>query len=165
MADNTFLTKQQEQRVIDAIAEAENKTSGELRVHLEDHCKKNPLKRAVHIFKKLGMSQTERQNGVVIYIAVEDRKAAVFGGKGINSRVDENYWYDVLNIIITHFKKSEFEQGLAKAVNKVGNKLKEIYPVQTDDVNELSDEISYGDKTWIVKRRVIINLYYCNLKW
>lgn len=146
MADDIFLTKREEQKVIDAIADAENKTSGELRIHLEEHCKKDPLKRAIKVFHKLGMHQTELQNGVVIYLAVKDKKAAVFGGKGIHEQVGQDYWQDVLNIIVTHFKKGEFEAGLVKAVQKVGDKLKEIYPVAADDVNELDDEISYGDE-------------------
>lgn len=144
ITDDIFLTGQQEQQVIDAIADAENKTSGEIRVHIEERCKKNPLTRAAYIFRKLGMDQTELQNGVIIYIAVEDHKAAVFAGKGIYEQVQENYWQDVLNIIINHFKKKEFEQGIEKAVVKVGEKLKELYPVQADDENELTDEISYG---------------------
>lgn len=146
MSEDIFLTEQQEQKVIEAIAEAENKTSAEIRVHIEERCKKDPLKRAAKIFHKLGMDQTELQNGVIIYIAVEDHKAAVFGGKSIDSEVEENYWKDVLNIIVEHFKKQEFEQGLEKAVAKVGHKLKELYPVQADDVNELKDEISYGSE-------------------
>lgn len=144
MPDNSFLTKQQEQTVIDAIASAEDKTSAEVRVHLEDHCREDPLKRAVFIFNKLGMHHTEKQNGVVIYVAAEDRKAAVFGGKGIHEKVEENYWHDVLDVIVSHFKKEEYEQGLVSAVTRVGDKLQEFYPVQADDVNELADDISYG---------------------
>ncbi len=144
MSDDIFLTEQDEQKIIEAIAEAENNTSAELRVHLEERCKKDPLQRAAKVFHKLGMDQTELQNGVVIYIAVEDHKAAVFAGNGIYSQTEENYWQDILNIIINHFKKGEFEQGLEKAVLKVGEKLKELYPVQEDDINELEDEISYG---------------------
>lgn len=144
MSEDIFLTEQQEQKIIQTIAEAENQTSAEIRVHIEDHCKKDPLERAVKVFHKLGMNQTELKNGVVIYVAVEDHKASVFGGKGINDQVGEQYWSDVLNIIITHFKKSEFEAGLVKAVKTVGKKLTELYPVQAGDVNELSDEISYG---------------------
>lgn len=145
MADKSFLTKKQEQRVVDAIVRAENKTSGEVRIHLEDECEEEPLKRAARVFHKLGMSQTKLQNGVVIYIAVEDRKAAVFGGKGIHNRVEDNYWSDVLNIILIHFKKGDYEQGLVQAIDTVGDKLKEFFPVGADDVNELTDEISYGN--------------------
>lgn len=146
MADQPFLTEQQEQTVIDAIAEAENQTSAELRIHLDERCKGDPLKRAAKVFQKLGMNQTKLQNGVVIYVAVEDRKAAVFGGKGIHEQVDEDYWQDVLDIILTRFKKGEFEEGLVKAVDKVSKKLTEFFPIQAGDVNELSDDISYDEE-------------------
>ncbi len=145
MSSDLFLTERQEQKIIDAIAHAEDKTSSEIRVHIENKCKKDPLERAAKIFHKLGMDQTELQNGVIIYIASEDHKAAVFAGKGIYEQVEEHYWNDVLAIIINHFKKEEFEQGIAEAVTKVGKKLKEIFPVQAGDDNELTDEISYNE--------------------
>lgn len=146
MSEAIFLNKEQEKKVIAAIAEAENNTSAEIRVHIEERCKKDPLEQAAKVFHKLGMSQTELKNGVVIYVATEDKKAAVFGGKGINEHVDDNYWNDVLNIIISHFKEANFAEGLAKAVETVGKKLTEFFPVQAGDVNELSDDISYGEK-------------------
>ena len=143
MASKNLLTKEQEQHIISAIAEAEKQTSGEIRIHVEHHSDREPLVRAARIFHELGMDQTELQNGVLIYIASDDRKAAVYAGKGIHKQVEDHFWNDVLEIILQHFKKGEFEKGIAEAVTKVGNKLKELFPYQRDDVNELSDEISY----------------------
>lgn len=143
MSDNGFLTEKQEQRIIKAIAEAENKTSGELRVHIEHKSKRDPLERAARIFHELGMDDTELQNGVLIYIASEDHKAAVYAGKGIHEQVEDGFWSDVLNILLDHFKKEEYENGIVEAVKKVGEKLKELYPYQSGDINELSNEISY----------------------
>lgn len=143
MSTNGFLTDQQEQNIIRAIAEAENRTSGEIRVHIEHKCKRDPLERAAKIFHELGMDETELQNGILIYIATEDHKAAVYAGKGIHKQVEDGFWDDVLKIIIDHFKKGEYEAGLVEAVRKVGLKLKELFPYHEDDQNELSDEISY----------------------
>jgi uncharacterized membrane protein len=143
MSTNGFLTDQQEQSIIRAIAEAENRTSGEVRVHIEHNCKRDPLERAAKIFHELGMDETELQNGVLIYIATEDHKAAVYAGKGIHKRVEDGFWDDVLKIILNHFKKGEYEAGLVEAVQKVGFKLKELFPYRQEDQNELSDEISY----------------------
>lgn len=143
MSTNGFLTDKQEQRIIKAIAEAENKTSGEVRVHIEHKSNRDPLERAARIFHELGMDETELQNGVLIYIATEDHKAAVYAGKGIHKQVEEGFWNDVLNIILTHFKQQEYEAGIVEAVKKVGNKLKELFPGRHDDVNELTDDISY----------------------
>lgn len=143
MASKNLLTNKQEQHIIDAIADAEKQTSGEIRIHIEHHSKRDPLERAARIFHELGMDQTDLQNGVLIYIASEDRNAAVYAGKGIHKQVEENFWNDALAIILQYFKKGEFEKGIAEAVTKVGNKLKELYPYQRDDMNELSNEISY----------------------
>lgn len=145
MATEEFLTNAQEQEVIEAIQKVEQQTSGEVRVHIEHTCDGEPLERADTIFHELGMDQTRQQNGVLIYIASEDHKAAVYAGKGIHKQVEENFWSDVLHILIEHFKKQEFEQGIEDAVLMVGDKLTELYPFQEGKSNELSDEISYHD--------------------
>ncbi len=143
MASKEFLTEEQEQQVIEAIKKAEKQTSGEIRIHIEEHCKREPLDRAARIFHELGMDQTEQQNGVLIYIASEDHKAAVYAGKGIHKQVEEGFWSGVLDILINHFKKDAFEEGIEAAVNRVAAKLTELFPYQRCDVNELSNEISY----------------------
>lgn len=145
MPARQFLTKKQEQHIIEAISEAEENTTGEIRVHIEHHSEQDPLDRAAYIFHELGMDETRRQNGVLIYIATEDHKAAVYAGKGIHGKVPKHYWNDVLAIIIDHFKKDEYEEGLIDAVTEVGKKLKELYPSGGNDPNELPDEISFHD--------------------
>lgn len=145
MPSEKFLTEAEEQKVIDAIARAEKQTSGEIRVHIEHHCKGEPLERAAAVFHDLGMDATEQQNGVLIYIASEDHKAAVFAGKGILNQVEENFWDDVLKILLNHFKKGAYVSGIEKAVHKVGEQLTIMFPYQRGDVNELSDEISYNE--------------------
>jgi uncharacterized membrane protein len=144
MPSKNFLTETEEQQIIDAIAHAERNTSAEVRVHIEHHCNGEGLDRADAIFHDLGMDETEQQNGVLIYIASEDHKAAVYAGKGIHQQVEDGFWSDVLDILLNHFKKDEYEEGIEEAVQKIGVKLKERYPYQRGDVNELSDEISYN---------------------
>lgn len=146
MPSNELLSEEQEQRLVQAIQKAELRTSGEIRVHIEEHCSKEPLERAARIFHELGMDQTERQNGVLIYIASEDKKAAVYAGKGIHKQVEEGFWNDVLSILLDHFKQGSFEKGMAEAVQKVGTKLEELFPHKSSDVNELSNDISYNDE-------------------
>lgn len=145
MPARQFLTEKEEQQIIDAIARAEEKTSGEIRIHIEHHCEEDPLERASEIFHELGMDQTKYQNGVLIYVATEDHKVAVYAGKGIHKQVEEGFWNDVLALIVRHFKKDAFEQGIEEAVHKVGEKLTEQFPYhQKGDLNELTDEISYN---------------------
>jgi uncharacterized membrane protein len=145
MPDQHFFTDEQEKQVVDAIGRAESETSAEVRVHIEDHCPDDdPLKRAEEVFHHLGMAHTKLQNGVIIYIASEDRIAAVFGGKGIHTKVEPNYWQDVLTPIINHFKQGNFAQGLVQGIEEIGLKLKEHFPYRKGDINELPDDIDYG---------------------
>lgn len=146
MPRSEFLTKDEEQQIIDAIKKAEQQTSGEIRIHIEHHCDREPLERAARIFHELGMDQTELQNGVLIYVASEDHKAAVYAGKGIHKQVENEFWQDVLQLLIKDFKQDAYEQGIEKAIYKVGDKLAELFPYhQKGDLNELSNEISYHD--------------------
>ena len=146
MPARQFLTEDEEQQIVNAINAAEQKTSGEVRVHIEHHCPNDALERAAHIFHDLGMDETRLQNGVLIYIATEDHKAAVYAGKGIHTKVENGFWDDVLRILITHFKKEEFEKGIEDAVHKVAHKLEELFPYhQKGNLDELSNEISFND--------------------
>ncbi len=140
-----FFNKEQQKKIVEAIKLAEKETSGEIRVHLESKCKGDALERAVKMFAKLKMHKTELHNGVIIYLAVQDKKFAIFGDKGINEVVPDNFWEDVKEIMKEHFIKSEFVEGLTKGIVMIGEKLKEFFPYQQDDVNELSDDISMGE--------------------
>ncbi|PAU93557.1 hypothetical protein CK503_10395 [Aliifodinibius salipaludis] len=146
MPARQFLTEQEEQQIVNAINTAEEKTSGEIRVHLEHRCDGDALDRADHVFHNLGMDETKLQNGVLIYIATEDHKAAVYAGKAIHREVEDGFWNDVLQILIDHFKKEKYEEGIEGAVRKVGQKLEELFPYhQKGDLDELSNDISFHD--------------------
>ena len=140
-----FFTDEQKKQIVEAIKEAENETSGEIRLHIESKCKGDPLKRAIQVFKKLKMHRTALRNGVIIYLAIDDRKFAIWGDKGINEKVPENFWQDVKDVMAEYFKKNEHTAGLVKGISMIGEKLKAYFPHQKDDVNELSDDISIGD--------------------
>ncbi|MBT8316844.1 MAG: TPM domain-containing protein [Lutibacter sp.] len=139
-----FLTTEQEQTIVEAIKIAEKNTSGEIRVHIEKETNKPPLEKALEVFYSLEMDKTEQQNGVLIYIAVESKQFAILGDEGINSKVPENFWDLEKELMLSHFKKEEYSKGIELAILKVGEKLKEFFPYQNDDSNELSDEISKG---------------------
>lgn len=146
MPARQFLTEKEEKQIIEAINEAEKKTSGEIRVHIEHNCYADPLVRAAQIFHDLGMDETRLKNGVLIYIATEDHKAAVYGGKGINEEVEDGFWDEVLRILIDHFKQEAYEEGIENAVHAVADKLGELFPYhQKGELNELSNEISFHD--------------------
>jgi uncharacterized membrane protein len=103
------------------------------------------LDRAALIFDRMGMQKTERRNGVLFYLAVKNRKFAVIGDKGINAVVPENFWDEVKNMLLNYFREEKFAEGLVAGVTLVGEKLKKHFPYQTGDVNELSDDVSFGE--------------------
>ena len=140
-----FFTNEEKKRIIDAIKEAELETSGEIRLHLESRCKGNVLERAVAIFEKLKMHETQMRNGTLIYLAIADRKFAIFGDKGINEIVPDNFWQDVKEEMGSLFREGKFVDGITTGIGQIGQKLKEFFPYQDDDINELPDEISTGE--------------------
>lgn len=145
MSSEPLLTEEQEQSVVEAISRAEKVTSAEIRVHIEENCKKDPIERARKVFHKLKMDRTERKNGVLIYVATDDRKLAVFGGKGIYEKVGHQFWDDVVEQLSTRYVNGQYEKGLVEAVETVADKLEEIYPYEQGVVNELSNQISYQE--------------------
>ncbi|MBS3806259.1 MAG: TPM domain-containing protein [Bacteroidales bacterium] len=144
MKPSKFFTEQQKKQITDAIKDAELNTSGEIRLHVEKKCKINVLDRAAYIFSKLKMHKTEKRNGVLFYLAVEDRKFAILGDAGINAVTSEDFWDEIRDVVQEHFKENRFADGLAKGIRMAGEALKDHFPYQSDDVNELSNEISFG---------------------
>ena len=139
-----FFPKEDEEKIIDAIQQAELNTSGEIRVHLEDKLKGEALPAAVKTFQRLQMHKTEARNGVLIFIAPEQRKFAIIGDKGINEKVPQNFWQDERDLMAQHFKQGEYTAGVCAVIQQIGEKLKEYFPYQSDDENELPDDISYS---------------------
>lgn len=144
MKPSEFLNKKDKELISNAIKNAELNTSGEIRVHLENRCRTNPLDRATYLFEKLAMHKTEKRNGVLFYLAVKDKKFAILGDAGINKVTPDNFWDDIKETMLEHFQEKEFAKGLEKGIEMAGEQLKGHFPYQTDDKNELSDEISFG---------------------
>lgn len=144
IAAEDLLSETERLQVRDAIAVAEKRTSGEIRVHLEDHIEDDVLDHAAFIFEELGMHRTRDRNGVLIYLSVADRKLAVIGDEGINARVPENFWNDVLAMLKLHLVAGRPAEGLIEAVHTVGEKLRQYFPLRSDDRDELSNEVSFG---------------------
>lgn len=140
-----FLSEADQKKIVDAIKEAELNTSGEIRVHIESYCKGSVLDRAAYIFKKLKMHKTNLRNGVLFYLAYKDRKFAILGDAGINAKVPENFWDEIKERMAAKFREGKFAEGLSEGIIESGNQLKKHFPYQTDDVNELSDDISFGE--------------------
>jgi len=141
-----FFNEEDRKQIIDAIKEAELNTSGEIRVHLDKTCDEDVLDRAAYWFEKLQMHKTEQRNGVLFYLAYNDHKFAVLGDAGINQKVSDDFWDGIKERMIEAFKEGRFADGLSNGILESGEQLKAHFPYQSDDVNELSDDISFGDK-------------------
>lgn len=144
MGVRSFFTKEEQTQIVNAIKEAELNTSGEVRVHLDQHCEENVLDRAAYVFAKLKMHRTKLRNGVLFYLATASRKFAIIGDAGINQKVPDDFWDSIKEHVLSKFKEGNFADGLSEGIIKAGEKLKEHFPYQSDDVNELSDDISFG---------------------
>jgi uncharacterized membrane protein len=142
-AKNLFSEKEKNE-IVEAIQQAELNTSGEIRVHMENHCKGNVEARALKLFGQLKMHKTERRNGVLIYLAVKDRLFAIYGDQGINEKVPDDFWDSIRDRMKEKFSKGLFNEGLIAGIQAIGEKLKQYFPYQSDDTNELSDEISFS---------------------
>ncbi|WP_397361929.1 TPM domain-containing protein [Olleya sp. R77988] len=140
----SFLTTIEEQEIVEAIRIAEDHTSGEIRIHIESTCNANVEARALEVFSILKMNNTKDQNGVLIYVAVDDHKFGIYGDEGINKVVPKNFWDDTKSVIESLFKKGQFKQGLVDGVLHAGQQLKAHFPVEDYDSNELSNTISKG---------------------
>lgn len=142
----SFFSREERADIKQAILNAELDTSGEIRVHIENHCKEDVMDRAADVFEKLKMHATAQRNGILFYLAVKDRKFAILGDKGINASVPDDFWDEIREVMIKAFSEGNFSEGLIDGITKSGQRLKKHFPYHSDDINELSDEISFGSK-------------------
>jgi len=133
----------------DAIKAAETRTSAEIRVHLERRLPRrffgkpvDALERARRLFARLGMHETVERHGVLLYLAIEDRKLAVVGDVGIHGRVGDRHWHRVRDRMIERLRAGAPREALVGAIEEIGRELATHYPRRPGDTNELGDEVS-----------------------
>ncbi|MGB0918261.1 MAG: TPM domain-containing protein [Flavobacteriales bacterium] len=141
MKAKEYFTESRLAEIDKAIKAAEKATSGEIRLYVEDKCKEDVLDHAAFLFSELEMQKTEQRNGVLFYLAMQDRKFAILGDGGINAKVDADFWDHIKEAMVTHFINGDFATGLEIGISMAGEALSSHFPYQKDDVNELSDDI------------------------
>ncbi|QDO92741.1 TPM domain-containing protein [Formosa sediminum] len=139
-----FLSPKEENEIVEAIRQAESQTSGEIRIHIEKTASIDVYQRAMEVFHMLKMDNTKLQNGVLIYVAVEDRTFVIYGDKGINDVVGHTFWDTTKDVIQSYFKQGKFKEGLVAGVLRAGKELQANFPWDASDINELPNEISNG---------------------
>ena len=137
-----FLTQTQEQQIVKAIRTAELHTSGEIRVHIEATTNKETIARATEVFYYLKMDETKNKNGVLFYLAVNDKKFAIIGDEKLNEKVSPDFWDNIKNTVVKEFKTTHYASGLVKGILKVGKELEHYFPFEKGDENELPNTIS-----------------------
>lgn len=138
-----FLSSTDEKEIVEAIAQAEKNTTGEIRVHIETNSTIEPFTRAQEVFFQLNMHKTSYANGVLFYICINSKSFVILGDKAIDEKVkSDNFWEGTKELVINHFKQGLFKQGLIYGILKAGSKLKVYFPQEGKNKNELSNEIS-----------------------
>ena len=145
MFGKPLISKHEQALIIKAIESAELKTSGEIRVHIENNCSGDPVVRAVLIFNKLKMYETAERNGVLIYVALKSHKFSIIGDSGINAVVPADFWNETKELLGNNLRNGQVAAGLVSAIEMAGEKLKAFFPLKSDDTNEQSNEISFGE--------------------
>ena len=140
------LTAADKERIKLAVLSAESQTSGEIRVHIDQSCNGDPLERAVALFQRLGMEATKYRNAALIYLSIKDNKVAIVGDVELNKVVPPHFWDDECDLMISFFKQGKIAEGLCAGVVEVGNELARHFPLTADSLNELPNELSFGDE-------------------
>jgi uncharacterized membrane protein len=147
MTHDEFLSALDQQRIVRAIGDAELRTSGELRVHVQKRTGATDIRNlAERTFERLGMTKTAARNGVLLFIASEDRQFTILGDSGINEKVPSGFWDDVIAKLTLRFKAGEFTDGIVEAIEAAGEHLEAYFPRSESDVDELSNEIDISDE-------------------
>ena len=140
-----LFTDEEQARIVEGIRRAEQGTSGEVRVFVENRCSyMDALDRAIEIFKEKGMEQTQERNAVLIYVALRDHQLAVYGDEGIHRKVGNDYWKKEVFGMIRDFNRDDYAEGIAHCVEDIGDALQKHFPYTKDDKNELKDDIEFG---------------------
>jgi uncharacterized membrane protein len=139
-----FFSKLDSDRIVGAIADAEKRSSGEIRVHVTRLKPSNLEERARRRFELLGMTRTAERNGVLIYIAPKLRRFQILGDSGIHEKCGDDFWKDTAAAMEARFRRGDFTEGVVHGIGKVGEVLAAHFPRKAGDVNELPDEVT-GD--------------------
>ncbi len=143
---NKFFSAEEKHHIVQAIQNAEHRTSGEIRVFVESRCSyMDALDRAVEVFQKMEMYKTEQRNGVLVYVAIRDRQLAVFGDQGIHEKVGDEYWNRVVASMLGSFNRDNYAEGISGCIKEIGEALQSYFPYDSEtDKNELPDDIVFG---------------------
>jgi len=143
MKHRSFLNQLRHNDIVAAIRDAEQKTSGEIRVFISHKKVEDPVAAAQRIFEKLGMTKTHERNGVLIFVAPQLQKFAVIGDSGVHQHCGDSFWQELANEMSGCFRRSEFSRSIIHGVQKAGDLLAKHFPPKPGDKNELSNRVEH----------------------
>lgn len=140
-----IFNQEEQEKVVQAISLAENRTSGEIRLVVERRLHgMEAYDQAKSYFEKLKMHETAQRNGVLIYLATDDHQFAIIGDSGIDQKVPTDFWHSTKELMLGHFRNDDYVQGLIEGIEQAGQQLANYFPRRDDDVNELPNDIYFG---------------------
>lgn len=141
-----FFSEEEKQCIVTAVQEAEQRTSGEVRIYVESRCRfVDPVMRARELFFALKMDETEARNGVLVYVAMKDRQLAIYGDEGIHARVGDTFWNAEVQKMLSLFNRNNYAEGITVIIREIGEALVKHFPFNREtDINELPDDIVFG---------------------
>jgi len=139
-----MLSQEDLKEIEKAVSLAETKTSGEIRVHIDNKCEIDAYERGLKIFQELEMHKTKLRNGILIYLDFTNRKLAIIGDKGIHDKVGIEFWEITKTNLINQFKTENFIHGIIQSVKILGEKLEKYFPSTMSNPDELSNEVTVG---------------------
>jgi len=143
MNPRDFIQQLCHEEIVAAIADAEKKTSGEIRVFVSHKAVDDPVSDAQAQFVRMGMTNTRDRNGVLIFVAPRTQKFAVLGDEAVHRFCGEEFWRSMAVEMTEHFKKADFTHGLVHVIRRAGELLAQHFPPRPDDTNELSNKLEH----------------------
>jgi uncharacterized membrane protein len=142
MTQNEFLAALDQPRIVEAIAAAEQQTSGEIRVHIQPQARGEIRTVAERTFERLGMTKTALRNGVLLFIACEEQRFTILGDGGLDDKVPAGFWDNIAAKLTIHFQHGEFTDGIVEAIHSAGDQLRTYFPRAEGDINELTNDVN-----------------------
>jgi len=142
MRTRDFLSRVEHDRIVQAIREAESKTSGEIRVFIQrGKMTADPLVAAQKKFHQLRMHTKRERNAVLIFVAPRAHKFAVVGDKAIHEKCGNEFWQRIVDGMRAHFQNEKFSHALVEAIREIGKLLAAHFPKTSGNANELPDDV------------------------
>jgi len=165
-----LLAPQDQQRLLEKIKQIENRSSGEVRLHITDKRVKDTMQAARKTFTDLEMTRTRRRNGVLVFLSLPSRTFAIVGDEGIDRLTGPQYWENLRDTMAERFSAGSYADGLLDIFDQVEAVLVEHFPYEEGDVDELPDDISYEPRRsrtlpWLIAAGIVAAGVLLYLVW